>query len=63
MISLNHPKSSLQIFEEILNFQTHKPVEISIIDDMIFVKLEVKDKSAICPRSGCESRKLTGLVK
>jgi hypothetical protein len=27
------------------------------------VKLEVKDKSAICPRSGCESRKLTGLVK
>ncbi|GBE76150.1 hypothetical protein myaer87_33770 [Microcystis aeruginosa NIES-87] len=46
MTSLNHPKSSLQIFEEILNFWTHKPVEISIIDHMIFVKLESKDKSA-----------------
>jgi transposase len=58
MISLNHPKSSLQIFEEILNFQTHKPVEISIINDMIFVKLEAKNKSATCPRCGCESHKL-----
>jgi len=58
MISLNHPKSSLQIFEEILDFQTHKPVEISIINDMIFVRLEAKNKSATCPRCGCESHKL-----
>ena len=52
------PQSQLQIFAEILDIQTHKPVEISTIDGMIFVKLEAKEKSAICPRCGCKSHKL-----
>ena len=58
MISLYQPQSQLQIFEEILDFKSHKPVEVNIINDIIFVKLEAKDKSATCPRCGCKSHQL-----
>jgi transposase len=58
MISLHQPQSQLQIFEEILDCESHKPVNISIIDKSIFVKLEAKDKSATCPRCGCQSHQL-----
>ena len=58
MFSLYQPQSQLKIFEEILDCESHKPVNISIIDDIIFVKLEAKDKSATCPRCGCKSHKL-----
>jgi len=58
MLPHYQPQSQLKIFEEILDFESHKPVNISIIDDIIFVKLEAKDKSATCPRCGCKSHKL-----
>lgn len=46
MLPRYQPQSQLKIFEEILDLESHKPVNISIIDDLIFVKLEAKDKSA-----------------
>lgn len=58
MLPRYQPQSQLKIFEEILDLESHKPVNISIIDDLIFVKLEAKDKSATCPRCGCKSHKL-----
>jgi len=45
-------------FEEILDFESHKPVNISIISDIIFVKIDAKDKSASFPRYGSISHKL-----
>lgn len=58
MLPRYQPQSQLKIFEEILDLESHKPVNISIIDDLILVKLEAKDKSATCPRCGCKSHKL-----
>ncbi len=58
MLPRYQPQSQLKIFEEILDLESHKPVHISIIDDLILVKLEAKDKSATCPRCGCKSHKL-----
>ena len=58
MSSLYQPQSQLKIFEEILDYESHKPVNISVINDIIFVKLEAKEKSATCLRCGCKSNKL-----
>jgi transposase len=58
MSSLYQPQSQLKIFEEILGFESHKLVNISVINDIIFVRLEAKEKSATCPRCGCKSNKL-----
>ena len=52
------PQSQLRVLAEILDIQTHKPVECSIRDDIIFVKLEAKEKLATCPRCGCKSHQL-----
>ena len=51
-------KPQLSIFEQILDFENYKPVFITTESDMIFVQLEAKSISAICPRCGLESHSL-----
>jgi transposase len=51
-------KPQLTIFEEILDFENYKPVFITTESDMLFVQLEAKSNSAICPRCGLKSHSL-----
>ena len=57
MNSLFQSQPQLQIFEEILGFENYKPIWIATEDD-IFVQLEAKNTSAICPRCSHESHRL-----
>ena len=58
MNSLFQSQPQLQIFEEILGFENYKPIWIATEDDIIFVQLEAKNTSAICPRCSHESHRL-----